>query len=508
MVPEGPLDPSSQLSRVIAPLESILSSIGDGIIATDEHGHVTFINPVAEKLTGWSSAEANGESLQKIFRIVNEDTRKEVVNPALRAIREGIVFGLANHTVLLTKDGSEIPIDDSGSPIKDATGAVIGAVLIFRDITQRRKAEKTRGLLAAIVESSEDAIVSKSLDGIIDSWNKSAEQLFEYTAEEAIGKPITLIVPSDRLYEEEEILRRLRRGERVEHLETIRVSKSGRPINVEVTISPVRNNVGEVIGASKIARDISARKRVDAARVEVTEREIAARRLAEQASLAKDEFIAQLSHELRTPLHSILGWTTMLRAGQVSAQEAPRALETIERNTRVQIQLIDELLDVSRAIKGQIQLKARPIEIGEVIEVALDSIRPAVAAKSIELRAQVNDKQSVVEADPDRLQQILWNLLSNAVKFTPTGGTINLSVSRLDHHLEIVVSDSGVGIDPEFLPLVFDRFSQARTGRTSGLGLGLAIVRHLVELHGGLVQAESRGEGTGAVFRVVLPIKR
>jgi PAS domain S-box-containing protein len=507
MVPEHPVDPSSQVVKVIAPLESILSSIGDGIIATDEHGHITFINPVAEKLTGWSAEEAQGESLQNVFRIVNEDTRQEVDNPALRAISEGIVFGLANHTVLLTKDGNEIPIDDSGSPIKDATGAVIGAVLIFRDITQRRKADKTRGLLAAIIESSEDAIVSKSLDGIIDSWNKSAEQLFEYAAEEAIGQPITIIVPPDRLHEEEEILRRLQRGERIEHLETVRVSKSGRPIDVEVTISPVRNNVGQVIGASKIARDISPRKIAEAARIEVMEREAAARKLAEQASRAKDEFIAQLSHELRTPLHSILGWTTMLRVGQVPAAEAPRALDTIERNTRVQIQLIDELLDVSRGIKGQITLNVRPIEIGEVIEAALDSIRPAVAAKSIELRTQIKDEHSVVEADPDRLQQILWNLLSNAVKFTPRDGTIDFSVGRLDHHLEIVVSDSGIGIDPEFLPLVFDRFSQANTGRTSGLGLGLAIVRHLVELHGGAVRAESKGEGTGATFHVVLPIK-
>ncbi len=201
MVPEGS-DPSTQVASVIRPLESILSSIGDGIIATDEHGRVTFINPVAQDLTGWSSAAAHGESLDNVFRIVNEDTRQPVDNPALRAIREGKVFGLANHAILLTKDGSEIPIDDSGSPIKDETGAVIGAVLIFRDITQRRKAERARGLLAAIVDSSEDAIVSKTLDGIIDSWNKSAEELFEYKAEEAIGQPVTIIIPPDRLHEE------------------------------------------------------------------------------------------------------------------------------------------------------------------------------------------------------------------------------------------------------------------------------------------------------------------
>ncbi len=506
MVPEGS-DPSTQVASVIRPLESILSSIGDGIIATDEHGRVTFINPVAQDLTGWSSAAAHGESLDNVFRIVNEDTRQPVDNPALRAIREGKVFGLANHAILLTKDGSEIPIDDSGSPIKDETGAVIGAVLIFRDITQRRKAERARGLLAAIVDSSEDAIVSKTLDGIIDSWNKSAEELFEYKAEEAIGQPVTIIIPPDRLHEEEEILRRLRRGERIERLETVRMAKSGRLVDVQLTISPIRNNAGEVIGASKTAHDISARKKLVAAQAEVIEREMAARKMAEQASLAKDEFIAQISHELRTPLQSILGWTTMLRAGHVPTQEAPRALETIERNARVQIQLIDELLDISRAIKGQIQLKIRPIEIGEVIGVALDSIRPTVEAKSIELRTQIHDQNTILEADPGRLQQILWNLLANAVKFTPSGGTIELSVTRLNHHLEIVVSDSGVGIATEFLPSVFDRFSRGHEATTPGLGLGLAIVRHLVELHGGTVQAESKGEGSGASFRVMLPVK-
>ena len=506
MFPEN-LDPSTRVSQVISPLENILSSIGDGIIATDEQGRVIFINPVAQELTGWSSHEAHGESLENVFQIVNEDTRKPVDNPALRAIREGTVFGLANHTVLLTKDGTERPIDDSGSPIKNASGAVIGAVLIFRDISRRRKTEKERGLLAAIVDSSEDAIVSKTLDGLIDSWNKSAERLFEYTAAEAVGRPITIIIPPDRLDEEKEILQRLRRGDRIERLETVRITKSGRPVDVQLTISPIRNHAGEVIGASKTAHDISVRKKLEAERAGLAERETAARKIAEQASLAKDEFIAQISHEIRTPLHSILGWTTMLRAGRVPAPEAPRALETIERNARVQIQLIDELLDVSRAIKGQIQLKVRRLEIGEVIDVALDSIRPAIQAKSIELRTQISDRKSVVEADPDRLQQILWNLLSNAVKFTPSGGAIDFSVHRSDHHLEVVVTDSGVGIDPEFLPLVFDRFSQAQKGTSAGLGLGLAIVRHLVELHGGIVQAESGGEGTGATFRVVLPIR-
>jgi PAS domain S-box-containing protein len=511
MSPKNPSDQSHDLSQTIAPFEVILSSIGDGVIATDNQGSIIFINPIAEKLTGWSADEAYDQPLQKVFRVINEDTREEVENPALRAIREGVVFGLANHTILIAKDETEIAIDDSGSPIRDASGELIGAVLIFRDITERRKAERARGILAAIVHSSEDAIISKSLNGIIDSWNEAAKRLFEYTASEAIGQPISIIIPPERLDEEEMILRRLRRGERIEHLETVRVSKTGRLVNVELTVSPVRNAKAEIIGASKIARDIAERKEAERARAELVKAEQQARKVAEEASLAKDEFVAQISHELRSPLNAILGWATMLRSGQVEEKEVSRGLEVIERNAKLQIKLVEDLLDISRAVKGQIHLNVKPVEIGEVIDAALDSIRPAVDAKSIELRSQIKTRNSIVDADHERLQEILWNLLSNAVKFTPEGGKIEINVERLDHHLEIVVSDSGVGIEPEFIPLVFDRFSQARKDgdrKARGLGLGLAIVRHLVELHGGTVSAHSAGEGKGATFKVTLPSKR
>jgi PAS domain S-box-containing protein len=486
--------------------EVILSSIGDAVIATDIGGRVTFLNSVAESLTGWSAQEAQGQPLQKVFHIVNEDTQAEVENPAFRAIREGIIFGLANHTLLITKKGTAIPIDDSGSPVRSREGNIVGAVLIFRDISERRKADRTRGLLAAIVESAEDAIVSKSLDGIIESWNKAAERLFEYSADEVIGQPITIIIPPDRIEEEEMILSRLRNGERIEYFETVRIGKSGRRVNIELTVSPVRDRKGVIIGASKSARDISTRKRIEEERARLHDLEQQARKFAEQANLAKDEFVAQISHEIRTPLNSILGWARMLREGQVDPSETPRALETIERNAKVQLQLTEDLLDISRIIKGQMQLKVQPVEIGKIVDAALDSIRPAVEAKSIDLQTEIKTRQSVVEADPDRLQQILSNLLSNAVKFTPKGGEIELAVARLDHHLEIVVSDSGVGIDPKFLPFVFDRFAKrGEEGKASGLGLGLAIVRHLVELHGGTVTAHSKGPGKGSRFVVTLP---
>ncbi|VTR92859.1 multi-sensor hybrid histidine kinase : Multi-sensor hybrid histidine kinase OS=Nitrosospira multiformis (strain ATCC 25196 / NCIMB 11849) GN=Nmul_A2207 PE=4 SV=1: Response_reg: PAS_9: PAS: PAS_3: PAS_3: PAS_3: PAS_4: PAS_9: GAF: HisKA: HATPase_c: Response_reg [Gemmata massiliana] len=244
-----------------------LASIGDGVIATDAIGRVTFLNPVAEQLTKWPTADARGRPLTEVFRIVNETTRKEVENPALRALGTGTIVGLANHTILIARDGTEHPIDDSAAPIRWEDGTVDGAVLVFRDITERKLAEVARARLAAIVESSDDAIVGKDLDGTIRSWNRGAERVFGYTAAEAVGRSITLVVPPDRFDEERTILERLGRGERIEHFETQRVRKDGRRVDVALTISPIRDAEGHITGASKIARDVTTAKRVERARV-------------------------------------------------------------------------------------------------------------------------------------------------------------------------------------------------------------------------------------------------
>jgi PAS domain S-box-containing protein len=265
-------------------LDATLSSIGDAVIATDASGRVTFLNAVAARLTGWSNEEAAGRPLEEVFRIVNEATREPVANPALRALREGTVVGLANHTVLIARDGSERPIDDSAAPIR--TGAIVGgAVLVFRDVSQRRRDEEARSRLAAIVESSEDAVVGKTLEGIIQTWNAGAERLFGYTAEEAIGRPVMMLIPPERQDEERLILQRLRRGERIEHFETMRVTKSGRRVEVSLAISPVRDAQGRVVGASKAARDITERKRSEEALRESEERY---RRAAAEAARAAE----------------------------------------------------------------------------------------------------------------------------------------------------------------------------------------------------------------------------
>ncbi len=323
-----------------------------------------------------------------------------------------------------------------------------------------------------------------------------------------IGQPVTVLFPEDRITEERPIPDGIRRGERIEHYETERIPKDGIPVAVALTISPIRNDTGEIIGASKIVRDITEEKRREREREELLKSEQTARIAAERAGVMKDEFLATLSHELRTPLNAILGWAQLLLM-QPEPNALREGLEAIERNARSQTQLIADLLDTSRIVSGRIRLDVQLTEMGSVIDAALDAIRPAAEAKSIRLRRIIDPIAGPVSGDPTRLQQIIWNLLSNAIKFTPKGGSVDLLLERVNSHLELTAHDTGIGIHPDFLPFVFERFRQADSSTTrsfGGLGLGLSIVKHLVELHGGTVRAKSAGEGQGATFIVSLPL--
>jgi PAS domain S-box-containing protein len=360
--------------------------------------------------------------------------------------------------------------------------------------------------LAAIVESSDDAIVSKTLDGIVTSWNRAAERIFGYSAAEAVGRSITLIIPKDRLAEEDEVLRRLRLGEKIDHFETVRQAKDGRLLDVSLTVSPIRNADGVVVGASKIARDITERKRLQAERQVSLEREQRARREAERAVQARDEFLATVSHELRSPLNAIVGWAHLLKTGEMDAEGVRRAVDTISRNAATQSGLIADLLDVQRLSSGKVRLDIQEVDLALVVGAALDSARPSAAAKRITLVQSLNATNPRVSGDPQRIQQVIWNLLSNAVKFAPEGGEVAVALEDRDSMVEVAVADDGPGVRPDFLPHVFDRFRQdAGAGRRQGgLGLGLAIVRQLVELHGGTVSARNREDGPGAVFSIRL----
>jgi PAS domain S-box-containing protein len=383
-----------------------------------------------------------------------------------------------------------------------------GAVLVLIDITAQKEAEEARRLVW-MVESSADPIISLDLNGLITSWNRAAEELFGYTAQEAVGKSIKMLFPPERINEEVSILERIRTGERIENYETVRLRKDGSPIDVSLTGSPIVDANGAIIGASKIARDISARKRAEEERAALLLREQNARAEAEAANRLKDEFLAIVSHEVRTPLNSIAGWIQMLRSGKLDEEHTAKALESIDRNAALQGTIITELLETSRIVTGNLKLDSKPIAVPSLIEAAIEIVRPAAEAKSIQIEPALDISAGPIWGDSGRLQQVFWNLLSNAVKFTPKDGRIKVRVERDNSNAVVIVKDNGEGIDPDFLPYVFERFRQAdaTTSRSfGGLGLGLSIVRSVVEMHGGSVRAESEGKGRGATFTITLPI--
>ena len=273
----------------------------------------------------------------------------------------------------------------------------------------------------------------------------------------------------------------------------------------------IRDSKEQLLYYEGAIEDITERKRIESERAELLVREQEARTKAEAANRMKDEFLATISHELRTPLNAILGWAKMLHSRNFDPQTTARALEVIERNAVAQAKLVEELLDISRIIRGQLALDIRPVDLKKIVSAAIDTITPAADAKGIDIICILDPAASSLSGDPDRLQQVVWNLLSNALKFTPIGGRVKIELNRTDSDIQLRVSDTGSGIAAEFLPYMFDRFRQADSSTTrshGGLGLGLAIVRHLVELHGGTVSAESAGEGKGATFTVLLPLHK
>jgi len=796
-------------------LHVTLASIGDAVIAIDAQGRVTFMNQVAELLTRWKNEEASGRPMEVVFNIVNEQTRKTVENPALRAMREGVIVGLANHTVLIAKDGTEIPIDDSGSPIKTSEGKIIGAVLIFRDVTNRRKMEALLQEKAELLDLAHDAII-RSTKGVITYWNHGAEHMYGWSNNEAIGQvthnllqtefpsPLseieaeltqqgwwegTLIhirqdgarivvasrwnlrrgqlgkedivleinndITKQRQAEQEirtlnaELQRQLEErntlmeilpvgiwvgnkdcsqitGNRAayeifglppginasvttaklemptelrilvndvevlpEELPMQKVARTGQPWKnfehsmifpdgarktIYGSVSPLFDEKGEVRGVLGAYMDFADRKQIEEERAKLLASEQAARSKAEKAAelirnlqsitdialkkvtlddllhemlisvqkllstdtvtillldddrqhfiphvsiglngelkrdipvpfgkgvagriatsrqplivenlskedvvrpilrekmcsligvpliieeqaigvlhtdtikprqfteddarllqlaadrialaidrarlyeaerkanRAKDEFLAIVSHELRTPLTAILGWAKLLRKGKLDDAGLVRAIETIERNAKAQAQLIEDLLNISRIISGKLLIDRNFVELPPIIEAAISTVRPAADAKAIRLKKMLDPQVGPIFGDPARLQQVIWNLLSNAIKFTPNEGLVEICLERVGVNVEITVSDNGRGINPDFLPYVFDRFRQADVTSTrihGGLGLGLAIVRHLVEMHDGTISAESPGIGKGATFKVRLPL--
>jgi two-component system CheB/CheR fusion protein len=352
--------------------------------------------------------------------------------------------------------------------------------------------------LSAIVESSDDAIVSKTLEGIVETWNRGAERIFGYTAAEMIGKPYNILIPADRQGEEAKILEQLRAGERVDHFETVRQRKDGEQIHVSVTVSPMRDEEGRIFGVSKIARDISHQKQLEA---ELRK----AKDAAEDASKAKNLFISILSHELRTPLTPALAILSSLETAPELAPEAREQIKMARRNIETEAGLVDDLLDLTRVSGGKVTLHFESVNAHEALRQCLGGLQRGIDEKSIRVTTDLQANDHFVWADPRRLQQVFFNLLSNAVKFTPNGGEIALRSQDAAGKLRIQIADNGEGIEPAMLPKIFRAFEQApESRRFGGLGLGLSIVKSLLAMHGGTVVAESPGRGSGSVFTVDL----
>jgi PAS domain S-box-containing protein len=459
-------------------------------------------NKGCEQLYGYDRVEAIGTNSHDLLKT---EFPSSSANEYLDKLKEsGQWSGVLKH---ITRDGHEVWVE-SRQEIIESDGKQL-VLETNRDITENLRAEESRLRLAAIVASSNDAIIGKTLEGIITNWNDGARRIFGYSEEEVLGQPISILIPADRHDEEPAIIERLKRGERVDHYQTVRVRKDGQKIDISLTISPIRNSLGKIIGASKIARDITENRRLQEERERLLAKEQSAREQAEMANRVKDEFVATVSHELRTPLNAILGWSSMLLGGKLKGADARRGLETIERNARLQAQLIEDILDVSRSISGKLRLDIKPVELISVIKAAVDAVRPAAEAKDIQLQLLLDPSADHVQADATRMQQIVWNLLANAIKFTPKGGFVQVKLDRVDSKAQVTVTDTGEGISAEFLPYVFNRFQQGdgtTTRRHGGLGLGLAIARHLVEMHGGTIAATSEGSGKGATFTVAIPL--
>jgi PAS domain S-box-containing protein len=482
----------------------VVEAAPNTMVIANEAGDIVLVNLAAEKLFGYARAELLGRPVEMLvperFRARHPANRAGFFeDPQLWPIGKG------RDLFALRKDGREVPVEIALNPIDTPEGRFVLSAII--DITERKRAEE-RFRLA--VEAAPNAMIMADRHGRIVLVNSQAEALFGYARDEMIGQLVEMIVPGR--------FREAHPGYRASFgadpkaramgagRDLFCVRKDGREVPVEIGLNPLLTTEGTFILSAVI--DITERKRTEAERERLAQSERVALEEAREASSAKDEFLATLSHELRTPLNAILGWASMLRTGSVAYDEIPRALETIERNARHQARIVADILDVSRIIRGGFQLEIAKCDPASVVESVLNGLRPAARAKRLTLRSTLAPIAEIL-ADAARLEQIVWNLIANAIKFTPKGGTVEVELVDMGSHLRLSVEDSGEGIVPEFLPRMFDRFTQADSSNTrlrGGLGLGLAIVRHLIELHGGTITAESAGKDRGARFIVVLPV--
>jgi PAS domain S-box-containing protein len=507
--------------EAIAYQAHLLDTVEQAVIATDLNGDIKSWNRFAETLYGWPASEALGRNIMEVTPALVTASK---ANEIMSQLREGESW--SGEFLVRRRDGQTFPAMVTDTPIYDDAGTLIGVVGVSVDITLKKFAEEERAKLTTQVERERERLRSivASVPGVVwEAWGEPdaasqridfvsdyVEVMLGYSKEDWLAIPnfwLTIVHEDDRERAAHEAAA-IFVGGRGGTSQFRWVAKDGRVVWVEGRSVVIKDPDGKPLGLRGVTMDITELKQMEERRAHLLSLEQAARHKAEEANRTKDEFLATLSHELRTPLTAMLGWTRILRTSKLNETMSEHALEIIERNATLQAQLIEDLLDVSRIIGGKLRLNTGPVEVARVIQDVLDSVRPAAEAKSIKLLIAHTETANLVSGDPARLQQVFWNLLINAVKFTPQGGQVDVSLASVNGHIEINIRDTGQGISREFLPYVFDRFRQADASITrmhGGLGLGLAIVRHLVEAHGGGVRVESDGEGRGATFIVSLP---
>jgi PAS domain S-box-containing protein len=496
---------TAELSLTEKRYRQVVYSLPAAIYTTDAEGHLVLYNEAAVALWG-RKPDIDSELWCGAHKILRPDGTELPTDqtPMAMALKKGQAIH-GEEIIIERPDGTRRNVLPYPEPFFDALGKVVGAVNMLVDITERKQSEAITRRLAAIVEFSDDAIISKDLNGIIMSWNDSAKRIFGYNAEEVVGKSITILIPTERLEEETHILGSIRQGEPVHHYETVRRCKDGKLVEISLSVSPIKNADGTVIGASKIARDITERKHAEM-ELKKAHQEVLA------ASRAKDDFLATLSHELRTPLNPVL----LIASDAVNNRDLPPRIrtdfDTIRKNVEMEARLIDDLLDLTRIARGKIILERRYLNVHNVLQDAVAQEREEITKKGITLDLKLNAEQHTIHADAVRLQQIFWNLLNNAVKFTPQSGKISVETSISQNKIFIKICDTGIGMMPEEVSRIFNAFSQGmhaangNSHRFGGLGLGLAISQKLAELHYGKISARSEGRDKGSMFVVEFPL--
>jgi PAS domain S-box-containing protein len=489
-------------------LRVTLASIGDAVLTTDAEGRISFLNGVAESLTGWTQAEAVGKPIEAVLRIINAHTRQTVENPVKRVLAEGKIVGLANHAVLIAKDGTERPIDDSAAPIRDTEGRMLGVVLVFRDISERKNADDalraSEARKASILRTSLDAILTIDTDGKVLEMNPATENMFGYAADELVGQNLKMLMPEPYHNEHDGYIANYLHTGQAKIIgigrEVVGRRKDGSTFPMELAV--ITYEVDKRRFFTGFVRDIS-REKENEKRVYGLLTEL------READRRKDEFLATLAHELRNPLAPLRNMLEIMKHADGNGNLPRQARETMERQVRHLVRLVDDLLDMSRINRNKLELRKERVELASVINAALEMCRPLMEGAKHELIVTLPPEPIYLDADPVRLSQVFSNLLNNSCKYTEPGGHITVTAERHGGGVVVKVKDNGIGIPPDMLGRVFDMFTQVDRSlerSQDGLGIGLTLVKRLAEMHHGLVEAFSEGPGRGSEFKVLLPV--